>query len=312
MKLVPIVFAFDNNLIEPACICISSLLMNANEDTFYDIYILHSSKTELNKSLLGKLRERYNNFNLQFRVVDSSFDNSFEIRGITAATYYRLMIPEFIPEYDKVIYSDVDVIFREDLSSWYDQTVFDDEYVAGVNSLSHLNSSTDTYYTHKIGIDSSKIIYAGNIILNSKKIREDKLIDKFKEHAYKKYRFQDLDILNIVCQNHIKYMSPGFCLTTDITEYASVNREKLRTLWTTEEISHALNKGIVHYNGQKPWLGGCINFDIWWEYYRKSLYFDQRYYFIFFNKMLNQLDTLSLIKRVKILVRYFIYGKNNS
>ena len=55
MKTVPIVFAFDNNLVLPACICISSLLMNAKEDTFYDIFILHSSKIDLHKGQLDEL-----------------------------------------------------------------------------------------------------------------------------------------------------------------------------------------------------------------------------------------------------------------
>lgn len=49
MKTVPIAFAFDNNLVLPACICISSLLMNAKEETFYDIFILYSSKINLHK-----------------------------------------------------------------------------------------------------------------------------------------------------------------------------------------------------------------------------------------------------------------------
>lgn len=49
MNIVPIVFAFDNNLILPACVCISSLMMNANEDTFYDIFILHSAHIKLKK-----------------------------------------------------------------------------------------------------------------------------------------------------------------------------------------------------------------------------------------------------------------------
>ena len=40
MNIVPIVFAFDSNLLYPAHICISSLLMSAKSDTFYDIYIL--------------------------------------------------------------------------------------------------------------------------------------------------------------------------------------------------------------------------------------------------------------------------------
>lgn len=309
MKIVPIVFAFDNNLIEPACVCLSSLLMNANQETYYDIFILSSSKVPLDTSKLELLKEHFSSFSIHYRNVDSTFDDSFEIRGITPATYYRLMIPEFIPEYDKIIYSDVDVIFREDLSSWYEDTIFKDEYVAGVNSLSHLFPATHSYYTKMIGIDSSKVIYAGNIILNSRKIREDGLVSKFKEHAYKKYRFQDLDILNIVCKDHIKFLAPGFCLTTDITEYASDGSDRLLTIWPQEDIQHALDKGIVHYNGKKPWVGGCINFDIWWECYRRSPYFNQQVYFEFFNNMLNELDRLPLIKRVKILVRFFVFGK---
>lgn len=47
MKTVPIAFAFDNNLVLPACICISSLLMNAKEETFYDIFILDFSRFDL-------------------------------------------------------------------------------------------------------------------------------------------------------------------------------------------------------------------------------------------------------------------------
>lgn len=311
MKIVPIVFAFDNNLIMPACVCISSLLINANEDTFYDIYILSSSKDDLDKAPLYQLYECFDRFKLNFRNVDTTFDKSFEVRGITPATYYRLMIPDYIPEYDKIIYSDVDVIFRDDLSSLFNQTVFEEEYVAGVNSLSHLNQSTNKYYTQEIGIDASKIIYAGNIILNSKKIREDNLVSKFKEHAYKKYRFQDLDILNIVCVNGIKYLSPGFCLTTDITEYASNLSERLDDLWTKEEVEYALKRGIVHYNGQKPWIGGCINFDIWWEYYRKSPYFNQSFYYSFFENQLNLYDRLPLWKRVKILLRFFTCKQYN-
>lgn len=52
MNTIPIAFAFDNNLILPACVCISSLMMNANEDTFYDIFILHSSNISLRKEEL--------------------------------------------------------------------------------------------------------------------------------------------------------------------------------------------------------------------------------------------------------------------
>lgn len=308
MKIVPIVFAFDNNLVLPACVCISSLLMNAKEETFYDIFILHSEKVKLDKTELDKIPHYYPNCKIQYRVVDETFDESFEIRGITTPAYYRLLIPELIPEYDKIIYSDVDVIFRSDLSDFYLSADMKDYYIAGVNSFAHLIPENLAYYK-RMGMDARGIIYSGNLIFNSKKIIEDNIIPKFRSLALNKYKFQDMDILNIVCEGKIKFLSPEFCLTTYISQWAVYNRSLLNELWEDKVIDKALSEGIVHYNGQKPWKGLCVNFDIWWEYYRKSPFFDEQYYFDFFYSHLNELDQLSLSKRIKILIRYFVYGK---
>lgn len=308
MNTVPIVFAFDNNLVMPACIAISSLLMSAREDTFYDIFILHSGNAGLKKEELDRIPTLFKNCRLQYRLVDSIFDNSFEIRGITSPTYYRLLIPEVIPEYDKVVYSDVDVIFRSDLSDLYFNTDLEGYYVAGVNSLSHLIPDHKKHY-EALNVDSNATIYAGNIILNSKALLEDGIINRFREHANKQYKFQDMDVLNIVCAGKIKYLSPSFCVTTFFSEKYVRERQQLLSIWTESELDNAVQRGIVHYNGQKPWKGACYNFDIWWEYYRKSPFYNQEYYFNFFNQMLNELDLLPLWKRIKIVVRYFVFGK---
>ena len=48
------------------------------------------------------------------------------------------------------------------------------------------------------------------------------------------------------------------------------------------------------------------------EYYRKSPVFDQKFYFDFYYSRLNELDQLPLLKRIKILVRYFVYGRRKN
>ena len=113
------------------------------------------------------------------------------------------------------------------------------------------------------------------------------MIALFKEHIGEKYKFQDMDILNIVCKGKIKYLPPSFCLTTYINDFAVNNIEALNENWSEVEVRYALEKGIVHYNGQKPWKGFCVNFDIWWEYYRRSPYFNQKFYFDFFSIRVN-------------------------
>lgn len=305
MRKIPIAFCFDNRLTDAACICISSLMMNANPDTFYDIFIIHSQDEKLIKSKLCSIPKYYPNCNIQFRTIDRTFDNAYEIRGITTPAYYRLLIPQLIPEYDIIIYSDVDVIFRSDLSSYYDTAGIDNYYFAGVDSLSYLNPSLIHYYEDGLGISSKGIIYSGNLIINSRKIREDNLAPQFIRCAQNNYMFQDMDVINIVCQGKIMYLPPAFCVTTYFSEYSVYNRDVLYRLWDKKEVDDALIHGIVHYNGKKPWTGVCINFDLWWEYYRKSPFYDSKFYFDFFNAQLNMFDSLPLWKRIKILLRYF-------
>lgn len=309
MNVIPIAFTFDNYLIMPASICISSLLMNADTDTFYDIYILHSDKCDFSQTQLLKIPKYYPNCKITFRIVNSEFVTAYEIRGITTTAYYRLLIPEIIPEYDKVLYSDVDVIFREDLSKYY-QVDLDGYYMAGVDNASALRPNVQKYVKEKLGIDHKYgHFYSGNLVINSKKIKEDNIIPKFRELARKDFHQQDMDIINIACYGKIKPLSPAFCLTNYLTEILIKRRSEMLSFFTEEEIEHALKYGIVHYNGQKPWKGYCVNFDIWWEYYRSSPFYDEQFYLDFFSDKQNELDKLPLVRRVKLLIRYFVYGR---
>lgn len=307
MKIVPIVFAFDNNLILPACVCISSLMMNAKEDTFYDIFILHSERVNLEKEQLDKIPSYYTNCRIQYRLVDDTFDSSYEIRGITTAAYYRLLIPELIIEYDKLIYSDVDIIFRMDLSELFSINI-EPYYLAASHDFGLNIDECGKKYISSIGVEQGKYLQSGFLIFNTRRMRESHVVDRFRQQAQRKFRFQDQDILNIVCKGKIYYLSPKYNMTNYNFMYASRKGDLIKVL-SNDDIKSCLRSGNIHYNGQKPWKGYCINFDIWWEYYRKSPFFNEKFYFDFFNNKLDELDKLTLWKRIKILIRYFIYGK---
>ena len=152
MKTIPILFAFDQAMEMPAGVCITSLLENANPDTFYDIFVLHGPTCDFSKSLLNELPSRYGNCHLVFRKVNGDFENGYEVRGITEATYYRLISPELIPEYDTFLYSDVDVIFREDLGIYY-STDIGDCFFGGVDTCSILRPDFQQYLSNEYGLD---------------------------------------------------------------------------------------------------------------------------------------------------------------
>lgn len=309
MNRIPIAFAFDNNLAMPAAVCIYSLLASAEQQTAYDIYVLHRSGEQLDLSLVERVLAQYPDSTLTLREVGSEFDSSFEIRGITTPAYYRLLIPELIPEHDRIIYSDVDVIFRQDLSRVY-AAEMGDCLVAGVNDLAHIDPDLRAHYEGTLGLDPQGVICSGFLVMDGEKLRREGMKEKWVALAENRYKFQDQDIINLSCAGRIKMLEPKYSVLTYITHYCMTRgADSFEPLWSSRDLDEAMHCGNIHYNGQKPWRGWCLCFDIWWEYYRKSPIFDEKFYFDFYRRRLDEYDRLPLMKRIKILARYFLHGK---
>ena len=271
MIIIPLVLSFDNNLVVPAGVCLSSLFVNSDKNTYYDIYILHNNLSNSSKLLLSKLHDVFDCFEINYIDVGNAFDDGFEVRGITIAAYYRLLIPEVIIKYDKIIYSDVDVIFKEGLSEIYNKTHFNGEYVAAVKAV--LLEENDLNYIRSIGCEEYKYVNSGFLIFNSKLMRTDKIIDKFSKLVGNKYLYQDQDIINIICKGRIKILPPRYTFSQGAYRYSN-NFDYLKKIFTIDEINEAKEFGIVHYNGKKPWLCFCYRYHLWWLYYQNSIFMD--------------------------------------
>lgn len=305
MKTIPIAFAFDKKIEMPAGVAIFSLLSHADEDTFYDIFILHSDRLDFSDSKIKELAIRFPHCRITFRAVKDEFVGAFEIRGITETCYYRLLIPELIPEYDKVLYSDVDVIFREDLSKYYDIPL-GDCYFGSVNAVPVMNDDYLSYIKTRGISPKDGYFYSGNLIINSRKIREDGKLAEFRSHRNQQYKFQDMDIINLTCRGSILPLPPAFCVTVNYFD-AIVNQwDRMRTFYSDTEMEYALENGLIHYNGAKPWNTVTMNMDIWWHHYRQSPFFDQRFSTDFWEGQAFRLSRMPLLERMKLVVRYFI------
>ena len=304
MTTIPILFAFDNALLMPAGVCITSLLETADPDTFYDIFIIHHKNSDFSNSKLLELPNIFKNCRITFRRTKDDFKDAYEIRGITATTYYRLLAPELIPEYDKIIYSDVDVIFREDLSHYYTLDI-GNNYFAAVENGSRFRPDIQRYMKTILGLDDHNGYYcAGNLVINSKQLLLDNKIEEFRRLAMNNYKYQDMDIMNIACNGHFFPLGPSFCLTNYCYDLINTRYDDMVSLYGEDEITHARRSGIIHYNGTKPWKGTCMNADVWWKTYRESIFFDEKWCYNFWLDQYHVLDHLPLIKRLKLLLRY--------
>lgn len=304
MNIIPVAFAFDNKLAMPACVSITSLLANASDETFYDIFILHSANEDIDKSHLNQIPKYYKNCRIQYRTIGDDFERAYEIRGITTPAYYRLLIPEVIPEYDKVIYADVDIIFRMDLGDLFTLDL-GNNYIGAVLGLSITLGAEGVVYMKELGLSGALYFQSGFLLINSALMRSHNLCSHFRSLSTNKYKYQDQDILNISCEKHILSLPLKYNVTTFAYKSVLNHPQQLYKFYNDKDIKDSIAIGNIHYNGVKPWNGWCYNQDIWWSYYRQSFLYNENFTSLFYEKNLNIIDNWSLIKRLKHLFRYF-------
>lgn len=279
--MIPIVFSADHNFIMPAGVTICSLLLSRGSET-YDIYLLVSSDvTSQDKDLIQRqVAALSSDSRLTFIDMGKSFDGGYEIRGISKACYYRLMIPWLIPDIDKIIYCDVDLIVNTPLSELFNVDLTD-KYVAGSLPTTEDGWVRMKKYFDGLGLDYKEYINSGVLVINSALQREHGLDEAYRRLSQKKFHYQDQDIINIVCKGHIAHFDCRFN-------------------FKPSEIGVKKNVGsqiIIHYAGDKPWKGFCFAWDEWWAVYKKSVFWDAGFYHNVSADILNPIVQLNTLGR---------------
>ncbi len=280
MKTIPIFFTFDNNYVELAAVAFYSLLNKANPDIFYEMYVIHSDITSEKQTLLNDIIKRFNNANLHFVSIndflDTQLDNvwnngSFASQQgnskFTSDTLARCFAARFFPQYDKIIYSDVDVVFVDDISELYDVDL-SNKYIAGVKNpfmkfldyeLSHLSSS---HYN----LLKDSYIGGGIWVMNLKKIREDKLESRMMQVINDTSivkRWNDQDIINISCEGKVAHIPLNYISYPYLPEL--LRNPDFTSHYTRDELYDSIiNPKIVHYAASKPWNNKPEYSNLWW------------------------------------------------
>ena len=269
----------DNNYIYPTLVSMTSIVENKKENSYLRFHLMLSgSISDENKQKFEKFEKIYGNQNCSVEFIDmkDKFTNA-KLYYLTAATYYRLSIPSLLPNCDKVIYLDGDIIVNKDLQDLYNTDISDD-YLAGcIDYPVFLQYGQFKDYQKRLDIpDLTKYINAGVLLLNLKNIRKDNIEKKWEdlipEIGPKEMTMQDQDIINSVCYDKIKILDPEFNILLSFFPYNKSLSQNLD--------SKVLNKiriayddpCIIHYNGSdcKPWKNSsCEKYDIWNDHRKK-------------------------------------------
>lgn len=263
---IPVVFTFDDNYVLPAAVAIKSLIHHGKKGTWYDIYCLYQNLSRENRRALDRIAQ------INWIKIDPSL-----FAGVPATAeypvdvYYRLAIHDILPQYDKIIYSDVDVLFQGDLTEIY-KTNLDNFYWAGVPLERNEAPSSETLaaqvgspddpqfmsgHTKFVENQNELIFASGFMVINAKKMREDQMTTKFLKTIKQfsgRLKMFDLEVLNIACQGTIKALPFDYCVLEDIAmaeDYRQTNLYPfLSRVFTDRELRRAIRRPVIlHYTG---------------------------------------------------------------
>ncbi len=276
-NIIPIVFITDYNFSIPTAVAISSLIANKKKETFYKISIISA---DLNKDIEDKLYSFSENENITVNIVRVNEDKyqMFHRKGhhVSSTALYKFEIPNLLPEYDKIIYLDGDILVKNDLSELYNLEL-NNYYVGAVRDM----TAEVSYKIHaKIPVD--EYLNAGVMILNLKKIREDNLTDRAIETLYERghdYVCGDQDVFNFVFKENVLWLNPEYNAMIYNLVLENYTIERINQFYDTNYISIEQlikNASIIHLtNRKKPWHNKFTFMNKeWFEYFRKSPFKD--------------------------------------
>lgn len=264
-----IVCATDNNFVQHCAVTLVSLLKNTSHKV--SVYLLTEGLTPNNEAILKELVST-NEGELFIITVDSEAlkncpmpDFSF-LDHISIATYYRLLIPNLLPEdIEKVIYLDCDIVVRHDLKELWSCSI-SDYAIAAVYQISDQTVGA----TKRLGYPSKYGYFnAGVLLINLKYWREFNVTDSllnFLEVNKSSIVFHDQDALNGVLYDKclrlsIKWNMQNIFLKrigltiNDVDDKKTINNYEE---YKKEIFIHKDNPAIIHYVSKpKPWEALC-------------------------------------------------------
>ena len=260
-KEIPIFFTVDNNYIPFLAVTLQSLIDNSSSNNFYKIIVLYSSSiSEDNKKKIYKYK--LENVNIEFvdlkQALKKIHDKLYTRDYYSKSTYYRLLIPELYPQYDKAIYLDSDIVVLSDIAQLYDIDIENNLIGATTDEAVQNVKAFQEYVEKVVGVNNYKNYFnAGVLLMNLQELREYKFQEKFL-YLLETVKFtvaQDQDYLNRICKGRVKIIDGSW-------DKMPIGGKKVRE----EDLN------LIHYNLiSKPWLFDGIAYEeIFWKYAAKT------------------------------------------
>ena len=247
-----IAFACDEGYAKHVAVVMQSILANATVTDRYEFHILTMDLSLNAESRLSEIASHSNATTIVHRV-DPIRLAGFPTGSLPLETYLRLLLPEILPEYEKIIYLDADLIVMDSLAELWDCPIDDNAIAAAIDTITILRGEQILSHFKALHLPEEHVYFnAGVLLLNLKVLREIQLLEKVKTWVSKYADLMinsDQDVLNVVLAGRVKYFHLRWNLQAPL-----IAPIQLGWKCSKDHINAVSNPAIVHYvTNRKPW-----------------------------------------------------------
>ena len=283
---IAIAFACNDKFVPYMSTLLESIRECASSKYNYDILVLTQNISEKNKEILKRMITDKSNFSIRYLDPTPYIQGcSFYIRGhFSIETYFRLVLPELLPGYQKILYLDSDMVVQGDVAELYNENI--DGYLLGAchdadtaGLYNGYEPNKKQYMDQVLKLKEPYMYFqAGTLLMNLEEFRKIYTVEEKLQYATShKFQLLDQDILNKLCEGKVSYLDMVWNMMVD---YAGIRKNQIvvkSPAWLNEMYLEARKKPkIIHYAGsKKPWHHPEMDFgEVFWKYARMTPYYE--------------------------------------
>ena len=291
-KVRTIVFSFDDNYAKYFSVVLASLIQYADKNYAYDLIVLYDN---LSDQTIKKLQEMVpDGFNLRFfDVGDCAFEYFGDFSKSTVdtqwviSTFYDLLIPLIMPDYEYVLYCDSDIVFQDDPGKLFEIPMNSRPFAAVQDAfLLSFTLDPENIFAQKQDVflrdilkvtNPEKYFNTGVIMFHIPSIDKEEYLNKVRiAFTFPELPTVDQDVLNYVFKDNTLILSQCFNLQVSVLEQLNNKPDTVHTNPEAAALFEASkNPVIIHYTTDiKPWLypNRELGYCFWKEAKRSPFY----------------------------------------
>ena len=267
---------------------IASLIHSRNDNYGISIILMEGGLSDTDITLFRQYERNHPNVRIQILSMAYAFSNTYLRPPFSKETFYRLILPDLLPNHKKIIYLDADMVAVDDTIGLWRFDISDAPVAAardyiniGFQKAGMLSDGVSgglpakEYAAKILGMEGIEDQYfqAGTLVMNLELLRNlgmsRILVDDLKQN---RYWFLDQDVLN----KHLASDAKTLPLEWNVY-YLSEDRKEILGADTRSKLRLAeKNAKIAHFAGvAKPWQNSLHPFSaVFWEHARRTPYYE--------------------------------------